>query len=75
MISSEDVRRLVDAEDPDATLVMIEGRPVVRSGDAEGLSVISKADLLAQAGERLDNARGVEEVAAELDVVVRELGG
>jgi hypothetical protein len=75
MISVEDVERLLSTDDPDATLVLVGGTPVIRSGEAEGLPVISKADLLDRAGGRLDSPQGREEVAAELDAVVRELGG
>jgi hypothetical protein len=77
MISGEDVRRLLETGDPGATLTIVGGRPVIRGGGEEesGLDVISRADLVAQAGERLEDPQGLEEVAAELDVVVRELGG
>jgi hypothetical protein len=82
MISVEDVQRLLDSDRPDATLVIVGGRPVVvsgeedeGSGDASGLTVISRADLAAQAGDRLDNEQGLHEVAAELDMMVNQLGG
>jgi hypothetical protein len=79
MISVEDVRRLLETGDPGATLTIVGGRPVICGGgelESEGgLDVISRADLITQAGERLDSPQGLEEVAAELDVVVRELGG
>jgi hypothetical protein len=79
MISVEDVRRLLEAGDPGATLTIVGGRPVISGAGEEesggGLEVISRADLVARAGERLDDPQGLEEVAAELDVVVRELGG
>jgi hypothetical protein len=74
VITEEHVRQLLDAEDPDATLVMVEGSPVVRSGPEadRALAVISKADLLGMGDERLGD---LKEVAATLDTVVRELGG
>jgi hypothetical protein len=74
VITEEHVRQLLDAEDPDATLVMVEGSPVVRSGPEadRALAVISKADLLGMGDERLGD---LTEVAATLDTVVRELGG
>ena len=82
MISVEDVQRLLDSDLPDATLVIVGGRPAVVSGDedgasgeASGISVISRADLIAQAGDRLDSEQGLNEVAAELDMVVKQLGG
>jgi hypothetical protein len=82
MISVEEVQRLLDSDRPDATLVIVGGRPAVVSGDedegsgeASGISVISRADLIAQAGDRLDSEQGLNEVAAELDMVVKQLGG
>jgi hypothetical protein len=75
VISAQDVRRLLEADGPDPALMIIGGKAVVSSGDEGGLLVISRADLLARAGERLQSAQGLEEVAAELDVAVRELGG
>jgi CTP:molybdopterin cytidylyltransferase MocA len=76
MISVEDVRRLMAAEDPDATLTLVGGKAVISGqGDAGGLPVVTRADLLARAGGRLDSDQGLEEVAAELDVLASELGG
>jgi hypothetical protein len=77
MISVEDVRRLLESDRPDATLMIIGGRPVIAGeGGAEGgLSVISRAELLSQAGDRVHSPEGLEEVAAELDVAVEQLGG
>jgi hypothetical protein len=77
VISAEDVRRLLESDRPDAALMIIGGRPVIASeeGPEGGLSVISRADLLSRAGDRVHSPEGLAEVAAELDVAVRELGG
>jgi hypothetical protein len=82
MISVDDVQRLLDSDRPDATLVIVGGRPAVvsgeqddDSGDASGITVISRADLLERAGDRLESEQGRQEVAAELDTVVGQLGG
>ncbi|BBY31890.1 hypothetical protein [Mycolicibacterium sediminis] len=79
--TSEDLRRLLDADD-ESVLVLIEGRTeVIGSDDVEdeeyrgALEVISRADLV----ERLDGEdpsdHEVEEQAATLDATVDELGG
>lgn len=80
MISADDVRRLLVA-DPDSVLVVVEGHAsVVRSGDLHApdyrgaLQIISRAELIEQAGESL-SLRELEEQASALDTAVREIGG
>lgn len=82
MITPEDVERLMESDQPDATLVIVGGRPVVAAGaetagsdGPEGFVVVSRADLVARAGERLSSAEGRELIAAELDAAVTHLGG
>jgi hypothetical protein len=80
-ISSNDVRRLLAAEEPDAVLVLVEGRTDVigasqlASEEYRGaLEVVARDDL----AKRLGNApseHDLAEQAAELDMAVNELGG
>jgi NADH dehydrogenase len=80
-ISGDDVRRLLEAE-PDAVLVLLEGRVEVVGGrDADddahrgALEVISRADLIERTGGEQLSDHEVSEQAAALDVAVTELGG
>lgn len=80
MISAEDVRELLAAA-PEALLVVVAGHARVvepaqlDDDDHRGaLQVISRAGLVAKAGEDLSD-REVEEHANALDVALRELGG
>ncbi len=81
-IESDDVRRLLDADD-DAVLVLIEGRALVigRSeldDDAHrgALEVISRAELLERVGRGADLSEDdLTRQAAILDAEVSELGG
>lgn len=81
MIAAGDVRRLLDAGE-DAVLVVLAGRAEVvepaelRDETHRGaLEVISRAELIRQAGsERLSDDQLVEQAAA-LDTAVTELGG
>jgi hypothetical protein len=87
-ISAEDVRRLLEADEPDATLVLSEGRvAVVPAADLESdryagaLPIVSRADLLARDDLLADDAgrelseHELAEVAAKLDAGVSNLGG
>jgi hypothetical protein len=81
LITTDDVRRLLAADEPDAVLVLIEGRTEVVP-DARldlpqyrgALQVISRDELIARLGTD-PSEREVEEQAAALDVAVSELGG
>ncbi|BBX10747.1 hypothetical protein MAIC_55500 [Mycolicibacterium aichiense] len=81
MITPDDVRRLLDG-DSDAVLVLIEGRTEVVGPDAVdtddyrgALQVITRAELVEQAGGEELSDRELAEQAAALDTAVSELGG
>lgn len=81
MITSDDVRRLLDG-DSDAVLVLIEGRidvvgpSALDTDDYRGaLQVITRAELIEQAGGEALSDRELAEQAAALDTAVSELGG
>jgi hypothetical protein len=81
-ISADDVRRLLTNEDPDAVLVLIEGRTeVIGQQDTDSaqyrgaLQVITRDDLLHRIGGSDLSDRTMEEQAAILDATVSELGG
>ena len=82
MISADDVRRLLEHDDPEAVLVLIEGRIEVispRQTDSPeyrgALQVISRDDLLQRIGAQDLSDRVIEEQAAILETTVAELGG
>ena len=81
MISADDVRRLLNADEKDAILVVIEGRADVigagrlASADYRGaLEVTTRDDLVQRIGESPSD-REIDEQAAQLDTAVSELGG
>ncbi|MEZ0354960.1 hypothetical protein AB4879_01510 [Mycobacterium sp. SA01] len=81
MITPDDVRRLLDG-DPDAVLVLIEGRTEVvgpaalDTDDYRGaLQVITRAELVEQAGGEKLSDRELSEQAAALETAIAELGG
>jgi hypothetical protein len=81
-ISVTDVRRLLGSRDPEAVLVLIEGRTEVVAARELGseryrgaLRVISRPDLIEQAGGEELSDHEVAEQAAILDTEVSELGG
>jgi hypothetical protein len=80
-ISSEDVRRLLQADQPDSMLVLVEGRTeVIGSGQLASdqyrgaLEVISRDDLEKRLGNE-PSEHDVAEQAAQLDAAVSEMGG
>jgi hypothetical protein len=82
VISADDVRRLLEHDDPEAVLVLIEGRiEVVSPRQTESpeyrgaLQVISRDDLLQRIGAQDLSDRVIEEQAAILETTVAELGG
>ncbi|MCX2929142.1 hypothetical protein ORI20_02565 [Mycobacterium sp. CVI_P3] len=81
MITADDVRRLLDRQ-TDAVLVLVEGRikvvePAELDTDAYrgALQVITRAELVEQAGGEQLSDRELAEQAAALDTAVSELGG
>jgi hypothetical protein len=82
VISADDVRRLLEHDDPEAVLVLIEGRIEVvspRQIDSPeyrgALQVVSRDDLLQRIGAQDLSDRVIEEQAAILQTTVAELGG
>ena len=81
MITRDDVRRLLDG-DSDSVLVLIEGRTEVvgptalDTDDYRGaLQVITRAELVEQAGGEQLSDRELVEQAAILETAISELGG
>ncbi|AQT78057.1 hypothetical protein B1R94_00585 [Mycolicibacterium litorale] len=81
MITPDDVRRLLDS-DTDTVLVLIEGRvdvvdpAALDTDDYRGaLQVITRTELIAQAGGAQLSDRELLEQAAALETAVAELGG
>ncbi|WP_240489715.1 hypothetical protein [Actinomadura atramentaria] len=77
MITVEHVERLLRAEDPEAALIVVNGRPeVVSSAHAtDGLLVTDRRDVVTQIGEGETTPETLERLADALDTAVTELGG
>jgi hypothetical protein len=80
-ISTDDVRRLLQSDEPDSVLVLVEGRTEVigasqlASEQYRGaLEVIARDDLMKRLGDA-PSEHDVAEQAAQLDMAVNELGG
>jgi len=81
MITGDDVRRLLDG-DSDSVLVLVEGRTEVvgpaalETEDYRGaLQIITRAELVEQAGGEQLSDRELVEQASLLEAAVAELGG
>ncbi|HZA08595.1 hypothetical protein [Mycobacterium sp.] len=81
IITADDVRRLLAADEPDAVLVLVQGRTeVVPSGllDSDefrgALQVATRDELFDRLGSAEPSERELEEQAAALDTAVSELG-
>ncbi len=80
MITADDLRRLLAAEQKNATMVLVEGRiDVIGAGqlaspDYRGaLEVVSREDLVKRLGEA-PSEHDVAEQAGVLDAAISELG-
>jgi hypothetical protein len=80
-ISTDDVRRLLSAEDRDSVLVLVEGRTEVIGAGQLGsdsyrgaLEVISREDLAKRIGDA-PSEHDLDEQASLLNSAVDELGG
>ena len=80
-ISTDDVRRLLQSDEPHSVLVLVEGRTeVIGAGQLAleqyrgALEVISRDDLVKRLGD-VPSEHDVAEQAAVLDTAVSELGG
>lgn len=81
-VSADDVRRLLASQDPDAALVLIEGRvAVVTSAELDGpdyrgaLQIMRREDLLRQAGGARMSEDELAQQAEDVNTAVRNLGG
>lgn len=82
VISADAVKQLLDSDDPEAVLVLIEGRAEVvtpREIDSPqyrgALEVVSRDELIKRTGGAELSERDLEEQASLLDSTVSELGG
>jgi len=81
MISPDDLRRLLGADEKDAVLVLVEGRiEVIGAGKLASepyrgaLEIVSRDDLVRRVGEEPSDFDLTEQAVA-LDTAVTELGG
>jgi hypothetical protein len=81
-ISADDVRRLLSAGDPEAVLVLIEGRTeVVSPAELDSaaylgaLRVASRDQIVDRPGDANLSERELAEQAENLNAAVRNLGG
>ncbi|PZG23094.1 hypothetical protein [Nonomuraea aridisoli] len=80
LIDRECVRRLLESDDPDATLVFVRGDCVVLPGgevdDAhKGLVIARRDDMLPHVPDGAPTDQVLDDLAHRLDNVVRDLGG
>jgi len=82
LISPADMRRLMEADDPDAALVIYQGRAAVIPADdltagryPGALSVTTQRTVLDILGRQVTSEQDIEQLAANLDVTASELGG
>jgi hypothetical protein len=82
LIGPADVRRLMETDDPDAALVIYQGRAEVVSADdltadryPGALSVTTQRTVLDILGRHVTSEQDIEQLAANLDVTASELGG
>jgi hypothetical protein len=80
-ISIDDVRRLLQSDEPDSVLVLVEGRTeVIGAGRLASeqyrgaLEVVSRDDLVKRLGDA-PSEHDLAEQAALLDSAISELGG
>jgi hypothetical protein len=81
-ISVDDVRRLLSAGDPKATLVLLEGRAEILSPDQldtpdyrGALRVAAAEEIIKRTGSADPSDRELTEAAENLGAAVRNLGG
>jgi hypothetical protein len=82
LIGAADVRQLMEADDPDAALVIYQGRAaVVSAGDLTAdrypgaLTVTTQRTMVNILGRQVTSEQDIEQLAANLDVTASELGG
>lgn len=82
VISADDVKRLLHHDDPEAVMVLIEGRTeVISQREIEtpqyngALQVVSRDGLIQRTGGAELSDHDLAEQAALLDATVSELGG
>jgi hypothetical protein len=76
LVHGLDLRRLLDSDLPDPTLVLVRGRvEVVAAGDRQGLDVISRKELLRRADQTEFTDAELDQQAAALSAALDTLGG
>lgn len=75
LVTEEVLRRLLAADEPNARLVLEEGRVRLEDSTSEprGLLIVSRTDLVTRIGDRPD-ATSLAEQATELDNEIRLMG-
>lgn len=75
LVTQEDLRRLLAADEPNARLVLEGGRVRLEgsTSEPEGLLIVSRADLVARIGDTPDTT-ALTEQATELDSEIRLMG-
>lgn len=81
-LAADDLRRLIDSDLPDASLVLVEGRlDVVKADDLDldpyrgALLVVSREELLARSGGLPVTDARLDQIAATVGSAVDNLGG
>jgi hypothetical protein len=81
-VNADDVRRLLDSQEPDAVLVLVEGRVEVvtpaelDSADYRGaFQITTREDLVQLTGGATLSENELAQQADDLDTAVRNLGG
>jgi hypothetical protein len=81
-ISTDDVRRLLQASERDSVLVLVEGRTeVIGAGQLASepyrgaLEVVSRDELAKRLGGTEPSEHELAEQAAQLDAAINEMGG
>ena len=81
-ITADHLRELLDSDEEDATLVLVRGEVQVvaaseleSAGQRGALAIASRRELLEQAGDQQLSGDQLEQLAANLQSRVRNLGG
>jgi hypothetical protein len=74
-VTAERLAELFASDLPDPHLVLVGGRVQVADTGSGGFDIASRQDLLDQCGGAVPEGDALAELAARIDVAVRELGG
>jgi len=82
IVGSADVRRLVESQDPDCSLVLYRGKTALVAADEleadrypGALPIVTQREALDMLGGGNPSERQIDELAASLDTVMSEMGG